>query len=184
MIFPDEALLGQNKYERIEHDFYETPAWCTEVLLRHIILGPLVLEPAAGNGAISKVLKNRGISVMSYDIVQRDYPLNGVGDFLQSHNIHYDIVTNPPYALAEEFIRHALKYTKEMNGMVAMLLRNEFDCASSRKDLFTLLPFVLKIVLTKRPKWIAGSSGSPRHNYAWYVWDWRGAKEAKIVYDQ
>ena len=56
--------------------------------------------------------------------------------------------------------------------MVAMLLRNEFDSAASRKELFTgNVYFDTKIILTKRPRWIEGSTGSPRHNYAWFVWD-------------
>ena len=53
-----------------------------------------------------------------------------------------------------------------------MLLRNEYDSASTRNYLFQSYPFAMKVILTSRPKWIDNSVGSPRHNYAWYIWDW------------
>jgi hypothetical protein len=44
-------------------------------------------------------------------------------------------------------------------------------------------PFHKKVVVTKRPRWIADSTGSPRHNYSWFIWDWRHVKgAASIVY--
>jgi hypothetical protein len=56
-----------------------------------------------------------------------------------------------------------------------MFLRNEFDCGKTRRGLFNgknpKFPFAHKIVVTKRPRWIEGSKGSPRHSYAWFVWD-------------
>jgi hypothetical protein len=84
------------------------------------------------------------------------------------------IIGNPPYSddLAEKFIRHALRLTEPVKGMVAMLARHEYDCAAGRVDLFDRLGFRMKMTLTKRPKWIEDSTGSPRHNYAWFVWDW------------
>jgi hypothetical protein len=42
----------------------------------------------------------------------------------------------------------------------------------------------MKLIVTKRPRWIKGSKGSPRHTYAWYVWDFRRPTEQspKILY--
>lgn len=76
-------------------------------------------------------------------------------------------------SLAELFCRHAIALVKENRGQVAMFLRNEFDCGKGRMDLFSLPPFHKKIIVTKRPRWVEGSKGSPRHNYSWFVWDWR-----------
>ena len=46
-----------------------------------------------------------------------------------------------------------------------LLLSHDFDCASTRSDLFQILPFVCKITLTRRPKWVEGEGGSgPRKN--------------------
>jgi hypothetical protein len=49
-----------------------------------------------------------------------------------------------------------------------------YDCAASRRYLFEQQPFAMKLILTKRPKWKdADHTASPRHNFAWYLWDYR-----------
>jgi hypothetical protein len=177
----DPSMLGAPTHERIHADFYPTPAWCTEVLLRHWAPKGVVWEPAAGDGAISDVLHAHGISVIATDLHPRGNPSVVSGpafDFFKVHppEVPFSIVTNPPYALAEEFLRYALRLTPN----VAMLFRHEFDAAASRADLWRLPNFVGKVVLTRRPRWIAGTTGSPRHNYSWYcysadrnsVWSW------------
>jgi hypothetical protein len=88
------------------------------------------------------------------------------------------IITNPPYddkangATAETSVRHALRLMEAEKGMVIMLLRNEWDAASKRRDLFEHPAFMAKITLRFRPRWIEDSTGSPRHTYAWFIWDW------------
>jgi hypothetical protein len=143
----DTAMLGTSGYERVEHDLYETPPWCTEVLLRHVVFKKDILEPAAGRGAIAKVLEANGYRTTCNDIVDWGLSDCRIVDFLTTKctPAACDIVTNPPYNLAEEFVRHALRITKR-GEKVAMLLRNEWDCAFNRADLFTDEPFKLKIV--------------------------------------
>lgn len=80
---------------------------------------------------------------------------------------------HPRVSLAELFCRHAIALMKPIEGQVAMFMRNEFDCSRGRLPLFSNPPFQKKIVVAKRPRWIVGSKGSPRHNYAWFVWDWK-----------
>jgi len=167
----DKAMLGTSGYERVEHDLYETPAWCTEVLLRHVVFQRKILEPAAGRGAIAKVLSKNNYEPICQDLMVRDYVPCEEFNFFKREYVpkSFDIITNPPYDKAEEFVRHALAITGGTQK-VAMLLRNEWDCAHTRTDLFTDEVFRMKIVLTRRPRWIADTDGSPRHNYAWYVW--------------
>jgi hypothetical protein len=182
-----DALMMATDYERRAWDHYETEPWVTEVLLRHESF-ERVWEPAVGKGAILNVMSNHGVDVYGSDI----HDWTGIDvykkqDFLLTwENDGRDIVTNPPFAedLADQFIEHALLLTRNFGGRVCMLLRNEFDCASSRKKIFGQPPFACKIVLTKRPRWIAGTEGSPRHNYAWYIWDWSWGKAPTIIYDK
>lgn len=182
----DSAMLGDSGFERIEADFYPTPPENVDCLLQHVNLHTAVWEPAAGKLDISQRLIEFGHSVVSSDLYPHGADLDFVGDFLERTEMPVvqlvdgstararSIVTNPPYGdLVEKFIRHALKLTKESRGQVAMFLRNEYDAGKGRMELFSLPPFHKKIVVTKRPRWIEGSTGSPRHNYAWYVWDWR-----------
>lgn len=183
----DSSMLGDSGFERNEADFYPTPPENVDVLLRYMSpIGSYIWEPACGDGAISKRLMDRGFETWSSDL--HDYGFGTPGmDFLAQTKAPRDdircIVTNPPYAdLAEKFARHAIKLMEPVKGQVAMFLRNEFDCGKGRMDLFGLPPFAAKIVVTKRPRWIEGSTGSPRHNYAWFIWDWRHIKGPAAVF--
>lgn len=162
----------ESGYARKERDLYETPAWVTKALLPHLPSGSLAIwEPAAGSGKMSDALIEGGHRVYSSDIEHGD-------DFLQTIDRRWPvIVTNPPYELATEFIDHALKMVGG-DGLVAMLLRTDFDHAKTRQHLFGKCRFFKKkIVLTKRIVWFEGPKAAPSFNHAWYVWDqtYRGA---------
>lgn len=207
----DPAMSGQLDYERHDHDFYATPQENVDCLhLVEDLNGTIWWEPACGQGHISKrveELTQKG--VYSTDLIDRGFGLGGI-DFLQVEKIALDgqvgtvfemkdgsklyfakqirgIITNPPFDdLAEAFIRHAIKLMKPVGGKVIMFLRNEFDCGKTRRGLFNgnnpEFPFAHKIVVTKRPRWIEGSKGSPRHSYAWFVWDFAHQGGAYVSY--
>lgn len=194
----DKAMLGDSGYERIEADFYPTPPENVDCLLEHFTPfslmavpedgGLLIWESACGKGDISDRLGEYGFNTINTDLHNQGYGRSGV-DFLAQTGLPDPrvrcIITNPPYVdgMAEKFVRHALKLMQPVRGQVAMFLRNEFDCGKNRMDLFSMPPFHKKIVVTKRPRWIEGSTGSPRHNYAWFIWDWRHkAGPATVAY--
>lgn len=180
----DPAMTGQLKYERREADFYATPPENVNCLTHFLNLSQFaVWESACGEGHISKRLAQFVTAVVSSDLRVTGFGTGGV-NFLTTTKLppvlltkapRQAIVTNPPFAeLAEQFVRHALELTKPVGGVVAMFLRNEWDMSSEdRPDLFEGHPaYAMKICVTKRPRFIEGSKGSPRHSYAWYVWDW------------
>jgi hypothetical protein len=162
-------------YERRERDLYETPAWVTDALIPHLpdwrtceLYNPEIWEPAAGGGKMAVALRAHGFEVRESDIA------TGM-DFLQVINPPCDldaIITNPPYALATEFIEHAIDMARPSKGLVAMLLRTDFDHAKTRQHLFSKCSvFAKKIVLTRRIVWFEGPGASPSFNHAWYIWD-------------
>lgn len=164
-------------YERKERDLYETPEWVTEALLPHVMRAHHIWEPACGSGQMLAVL-NRTKMAFGTDISDgTDFLLEG------QLRVKIDaIITNPPYEKATEFCEHALEVMKPQNGIVAMLLRTDFDHAKSRSHLFRDCPaFAKKVVLTKRIVWFEPEPGakgkSPSFNHAWFIWDWwnRGA---------
>lgn len=59
---------------RVENDFYATPFEATEAILNRERLCGSILEPAAGEGHISKVLREYypNSQIISTDLVQRD----------------------------------------------------------------------------------------------------------------
>jgi hypothetical protein len=161
-------------YERKERDLYETPAWVTGALWPHLPRSPdVVWEPA---DAILEA-SEKVITVNRSDIATGT-------DFLQCTDAEGAdaIVTNPPYELATEFIKHALELT-EPRGLVAMLLRTDFDHAKTRSNLFAGHPaFAKKVVLTKRIKWFEDSRGQPSFNHAWFIWDWQHKGAPTLAY--
>lgn len=166
--------------KRIKHDAYQTPAWATDAIIPYLDIPKRwrVLEPAAGEGKMVRALRRHGFKVDGSDI-QRGK------DFLDKDKVIRvkAIVTNPPYNLARKFIERALECTEEECGVVAMLLKVDFDSGDTRRHLFNDHPaFKCKVVLTKRIQWFEGSDGAPSENHAWFIWDWRNGDEPTIKY--
>jgi hypothetical protein len=185
----DPAMSGQLDYELRDHQFYATPPENVDCLATFIDLRRhVVWEPACGEGHISQRIARYCNGVFSTDLIDRGYG-KAPFDFLEAtklpgNDLHAAtaIITNPPYGdEAIKFIRTALELTKPVDGLVAMFMRNEYDMRSTDgAELFEGHPaYMLKICVTKRPRWIEGSKGSPRHNYAWYVWDWNYARDPR-----
>lgn len=136
-----------SEYERIEGDLYVTPKWVWQALYE--------VEDFEG----------------AYDCA----PKNATFDFLSLRTTRERIATNPPFNLADQFVRHALAMTRPHNGRVAMLLPMAWDTAKSRRDLFEQAPFKAKYTLTKRIRWenLEQKKNGPSNNHAWFVWDWK-----------
>jgi hypothetical protein len=165
-------------YARLPDDVYETPSWVTMALKPHMRGVQYIWEPACGNGMMARALK-------SWPTVRvRATDKNKGIDFLTVAQCHHDaVITNPPYSHAEEFIEHALKLMKPQGGRVAMLLRIDYDSAKSRLRLFgDCDQFAKKLVLTSRIRWLAGSTGSPSFNHAWFIWSWSNRAPPTIAY--
>ena len=157
-------------------DYYQTPEWATWGLLKHETLDGLVWEPCAGGGAMSRVLENAGLTVVSSDLRTDDnvYGLGGI-DFLDLHDSPYDadhIVTNPPYKYASEVVYEALDQARHK---VALLLKLTFLESSKRKTLFDRTPlrtvYVFRNRITMHPEGTERPENSGTITYAWFVWE-------------
>lgn len=171
-------------HKRIKHDVYQTPAWVTEAIIPHLKIDRrrTIWEPAAGDGQMVKVLRDHDFKVQSSDIRRGR-------DFLKKVVHVGAVVTNPPYSFAQEFIEHALACTEKERGIVALLLRVDFDSGSTRRHLFAEHPaFSKKVVLTKRIEWfkpkiIKGKKPSgPSENHCWMIWRWTNHLAPTIGY--
>jgi len=178
----DPAMLGTSGHERRERDFYPTPVEATDPSIDWLDMVAFgaklkIWECAAGDLAMVTPLKNAGHTVVSSDIVPLadgihsfDFLNNGFPEFARGC---HGIATNPPYGeLAQDFVEMALEHIENDHiRFAAFLMRHEYDCAVGRRHLFDESPYyAAKVTLTFRPRWIAGSTGAPRHNYAWYIW--------------
>lgn len=154
-------------------DFYVTPKLATIKLLSVEIFEGGIWEPACGDGAISNVLLNAGYDVHSTDLYDHSYGQTGV-DFLSIYDTPYNIITNPPYSLANDFAKRAIKITHKK---VALLLRIAFLEGQKRyKEIYKNTPpdriHIFSKRLTMYPK-NAERKGSGTTAYAWFIWDKR-----------
>ena len=125
--------------ERADKDYYATEPAATDWLCKiEQFVGP-ILEPSCGEGHISKVLAEHGYEVTSRDLVDRGF--GEVADFLSADNTEWggDIVTNPPYAFAQEFVEKALAIIPK-GRKVAMFLKLTFLEGKGRARLFENYP--------------------------------------------
>lgn len=164
------------KWARKPADLYPTPPDCTYSLIPHLeaILpkGSHVLEPACADGQMSRALEEFGYQVDSTDL--RPEVLYGTGgiDFLAEDayipDDHYDaVITNPPFAAADLFIRRAL----QVAPIVAMLLKAQYWNTNNRKKLFREHPPLMELNLTWRPAFLEAERGkSPLMDCMWVVW--------------
>lgn len=157
-------------------DLYETPPEATRALIRNVPLPPFIWEPAAGRGAISRELKAEGFYVACTDLVSyhgADAGIRGGVDFLmerQAPSMVSSIVTNPPYKLADQFVRHGISLGLE----VVVLLRLMAIEGAKRSDIVDghlhevwagkeRLPFM------HRDGWEGPKNSNSGAPFAWFV---------------
>jgi hypothetical protein len=154
-------------HERNEADFYPTPPECTVALCKRFegLFPRVVWEPACGDGAISRVLEAWGFSVASSDLHDRGYGQDDI-DFLAAPVVIFSVITNPPFALAEQFIRKA----REAGKPFAMLLKATYWHAASRHALFKETGPAYVCPLLWRPAMAPERGKSPTLDFCWTVW--------------
>jgi hypothetical protein len=155
-------------------DLYETPAIAVEALLRAEKLPHWIWEPAAGRGAIARVLRDAGHAVIASDLIKHE-GLHFVADFLKTKKAptHCDeaIVTNPPYQRAGEFALHAL----DLVPRVYLLLRLAFLESARRTELIerrglrAVHVFRKRLPMMHRDGW-KGPRASSAIAFAWFCW--------------
>lgn len=157
-----------------EHDYYATDPRAVEILLENETFNHKIWEPACGEGHISKVLESAGYDVYSSDLIYRGFgdptPLDFLNETLE--NFDGDIVTNPPFNVAEKFIRQALASVRDSHK-VAMFLRFTFLGGKRRRDLFRSFPPKTMYLFSGRVE--CGKNGVFENktgvDYVWVVWE-------------
>lgn len=177
------ALAGnKNSGKRESNDFYSTPKHAVISLLEKENFTGEIWECAYGDGAISEVLKENGFNVYSSDIIDRGY--GDILDFLSDHNrTTSNIVTNPPYKYALEFIQKGLECVPN-SGKIALLLKLNFLEGQKRKKFFKQYPPKKIYVFSKRLTFYEPDSNKMGKSgvlaFAWYIWE-KGNKDLPII---
>lgn len=179
--FVQLGASNHSEVEREENDFYSTDPESLRKFLKRIekddikLLSP-IWEPACGMGHLSKVLEEEGYQVYSTDLVNRGYGFTGEKyDFLKMETFWTgDILTNPPYKYAAEFVQSALDKIGD-GSYVIMFLKIQFLEGKSRRKLFDKHPPKYVYVNSERQTCYINGDMSKKISsascYCWYIWE-------------
>lgn len=176
--------------EREENDYYATDPIAIDKLLTVETPTKNVWECACGAGHLARRLEEKGFSVFTSDIIHRNYPLDLVQDFLSfkgTGSYNWDILTNPPYKYAKEFVLKALDLVAD-GRKVYMFLKLQFLEGKARyNDLFSKYPPKKIYVFSERVMCAKNGDfekmkqgGGSAVAYAWFVWE-KGCKDKTII---
>jgi hypothetical protein len=153
---------------RSKGDFYQTPPTMTEHLLKRVQFDDTIIEPACGDGAIVNVLKRSGYQVHATDLSTGD-------DFTVNYRYFKNMVTNPPFSLAKEFILQGIRFCERTT---ALLLPLDYLHGKERFNMFfsaqTTFPLRQVFVFVRRPLLTPERPVEPYATgsltYAWFIW--------------
>lgn len=175
-IYTTPGASNHTDKERQQHDYYATEPKAMELLLAEESFHSVIWECACGEGHLSKVLEEHGFEVISTDLIYRGFgdpePLDFLKDTLE--NFEGDIITNPPYKYALEFVEQALNSVQQ-GRKVAMFLKLTFLEGQKRKEFFLHNP--PKTIYVSSSRLMCAMNGnfasisSSAAAYAWFVWE-------------
>ena len=171
-VFATLGATNHSEGERAENDYYATDPVAATLLIQEENLS-CVWECACGDGALAEVFDSIRVLNRATDLIDRGYGKGGI-DFSQEHGTYDgDIVTNPPYKHAEDFIRKAYELIPD-GRKVCMFLKLTFLESKARKKLFKEIPLKTLYVSSSRIKCYKNNNrsyGSSAIAYGWYVWE-------------
>ena len=188
------AIIGASNHsecDREANDYYATEPKATELLLEAEKFSHHVWECACGEKHMSNVIEAHGYDVRSSDIFNRGgYSDVEIIDFLNATKDDIDrprdIITNPPYSHAQEFVEKAMELVEE-GGKVAMFLKLTFLEGKKRKELFKKYP--PKVLYVSSSRLQCAKNGDFEKNgkgvgtaiaYGWFIWE-KGYKGEPVI---
>ena len=172
-IFRNLGASNHSIGERQSEDYYATEPKAAELLLEIIPELNNIWECACGEGHLAKVFNSAGKLAKATDLIDRGY--GDVENFLLCSESYRngDIVTNPPYIYAQQFVEHALCLV-DTGRYVCMFLKVLFLEGKARKKLFSQYPPKTVYISSSRIKCAKNgdfkSYTSSAIAYAWFVW--------------
>lgn len=177
------VTLGASNHtdkERQVHDFYATDSIAIDLLKSACDIPKFVYEPSCGQGHLSKRLIELGHHVYSTDLIDRGYGEGGI-DFLNTSwpaelpKEDCCIITNPPFALLNDFINHALNilpYDAPAFFFIKTLClegRKRYESFYQHGYLHTIYQCVDRVMCAKNADFESmRAGGGSAVAYAWY----------------
>lgn len=180
-------------------DYFPTPPWATRALCEIVLpqLGlsldrSVVWEPAAGEGHMAEVLGEYAGLVVHSDV--HDYGIGSqIGSFVgvgpdvigaaRTDGVAADwIITNPPFNLAEAFLRRALD---EANAVAFLVRTSWLEGGERYREIFAKTPPVAIAQFCERVPMVKGRwdpKASTATSYCWVVWLRGAAIETRFIW--
>lgn len=173
-------MLGVNpSATRQKEDFYATNPKALELFLDKAKVDNLhidhnVWECAAGRRHLADVLMNNGYCVKMSDLIKRTDGVEEI-DFLNVNDKYVgDILTNPPFNLAEKFVEKGIELIDEGNKLF-LFLKIQFLEGQARKKLFEKYPPKYVYCYSARQQCARDAEfekyTATTQFYAWFVWE-------------
>ena len=172
-VFRTLGASNHSTGERQSEDYYATDPLAGELLLEILPELNNIWECACGEGHLAKVFSSAGKLAKATDLIDRGY--GNVENFLLCSESYRngDIVTNPPYIYAQQFVEHALCLV-DTGRYVCMFLKVLFLEGKARKKLFSQYPPKTVYISSSRINCAKNgdfkSYTSSAIAYAWFVW--------------
>ena len=163
------SIIGANG-KRSLMDFYPTPPSVTEALFKRETFIGEVWECASGDGSMAKIIEKYN-SCYSSDIRSENIYGDPCIDFLLTNRQADNVVTNPPFNLAVDFLHRAMVITKYK---IAFFLKLSFLEGQERYHIFQNTPLKTVYVFSARQNLYAmgdKKTGGCLIAFAWFVWD-------------
>lgn len=185
--FSPLGASSHSTHNREEHDYYATSDLVVEPLLSVMTkhgekVAKNIWENACGELHLSKKLGEFGFNVFSSDLIVRTPEVKQL-DFLKYTDDgsiremllgEFDIITNPPYKHAKEWVEKSMDFLDNGSRLI-MFLKLTFLEGQARKKLFEEYPPKYVFVFSKRQKCAINgdfeNTGSSASCYAWFVWE-------------
>jgi hypothetical protein len=166
-------------WERDPLDWYVEPPECSAALFQLEEFRGGVWDPACGLGRIVDQALLAGFSAIGTDIVSRSAACVAEVDFLNRNFTpeFSNIVMNPPFGRAEEFVREAIRITPDGGKVAAILPLVWVSGFSSKRDWLPHSPLHTLYPISPRPSMPPGKvieagikPGNGTKDFAWLVW--------------
>lgn len=181
-----------NPQPREVNDWYIEPVEAVEALLRAERFSGASWDPACGIGTIPLAMESEGHDALGSDLADRTegaYPIHDfLGDQRGPRVTPDNVVCNPPFKLARQFVDKALTIASHK---VAMLLPITFLEGQARARWLATTPLARVHVFSWRISMPPGellTSGKVEAKggkkcFAWFVWEigWQGPPQVRLL---
>ena len=176
---PAPRDLNAHLWARHPDDWYVEPSFVSQRLFATEDFRGTIWDPACGLGRIVQSVRADGLMAVGTDLVRRgqlsDTVCSEEIDFLACDRLSQNIVSNPPYGIAQEFAVHALRSAL---NKVALLLPSKWLYGDKRSRWLETTPLRKVLALTPRPSMPPGpvieagiAPGGGKEDYAWFIWE-------------